>query len=213
MGLFVSIYQKIRVVLRISVFWTLYLSARYGGRIIVFRGTRIHLKRGAVISVARGSHLILGQTQLTASPCTLTITRNARLVIRGNVAIFRGTRIVVADNAELEIGGETVISFEATIMCWESIRIGTNCLIAWNVSILDGNAHELVVAGVPRPRLRPVHIGDNVWIGTGALIVGATIGDGSVVAGGSVVTSRVPAKVVVAGNPAQIAREDVSWNL
>jgi acetyltransferase-like isoleucine patch superfamily enzyme len=203
----------IKAALRISLFWTIYLSARYGGRIIVFRGTRIHLKRGAIIRVARGARLILGQTQLTASPCSLTITRNARLVINGNVTVFRGTRIVVCDDAELEIGDNTVISFESTIMCWKRITIGSNCLISWTTSILDGNAHELIVGGVPRPRLRPVHIGDNVWFGVGVIVIGTTIGDGSVVAAGSVVTSDIPAKVVAGGNPARTVREDVSWQL
>jgi acetyltransferase-like isoleucine patch superfamily enzyme len=93
----------------------------------------------------------------------------------------------------------------------DHITIGSNSLISWNANIIDGNAHELIIGGVPRPRTRPVHIGDNVWIGTGVIIVGATIGDGSVLAAGSVVTSAVPAKSVVGGNPARIIREDITW--
>jgi acetyltransferase-like isoleucine patch superfamily enzyme len=201
--------------LRISVFWTLYLSVRYGCQIVVLRGTRIQLRRGARISVARGYRLILGRNQGTGAgpPTLLTLGRNARLVIHGDVSVFRSARIVIDEDAELEIGHQSYINFESTLLCWKHMKIGSNCAISWNVNILDGNAHELVVAGMPRPRTRPVHIGDHVWIGTGAIVVGATIGDGSVVAAGSVVTSEVPAKVVVAGNPARISREDVTWRL
>jgi len=56
---------------------------------------------------------------------------------------------------------------------------------------------------------RGAQIGDRVWLGTGATIVSATIGDGSVVGAGSVVSSQVPPKVLVKGNPASVVREDV----
>ena len=54
----------------------------------------------------------------------------------------------------------------------------------------------------------PVHIGDNVWIGAGAIILpGVTVGDGSVIGAGSVVTKDVPGGVVAAGNPCRVLRE------
>ncbi|MFW5917469.1 MAG: sugar O-acetyltransferase [Halorubrum sp.] len=58
-----------------------------------------------------------------------------------------------------------------------------------------------------RERGRPVTVGDDVWIGgRAALNPGVTIGDGAVVASGSVVTEDVPDRVVVGGNPAKTLR-------
>ena len=55
---------------------------------------------------------------------------------------------------------------------------------------------------------RDVHIGSNVWIGSGALIMpGVSIGDNSVIGAGSVVTKDIPANVVAYGNPCRVARE------
>ena len=54
----------------------------------------------------------------------------------------------------------------------------------------------------------PVTIGDNVWIGAQACILpGVTIGDNTVIAGGSVVTKDIPANVIAAGNPCRVIRE------
>lgn len=56
-------------------------------------------------------------------------------------------------------------------------------------------------------RSRPVSIGNDVWIGHGAVVLaGRTIGDGAVVAAGAVVTKDVPAYAVVAGVPARIVK-------
>ena len=53
----------------------------------------------------------------------------------------------------------------------------------------------------------PVHIGENVWIGAGAVVVpGVTIGDNSVIGAGSVVTRDIPANVVAVGNPCRVLR-------
>jgi maltose O-acetyltransferase len=52
-----------------------------------------------------------------------------------------------------------------------------------------------------------VAIGDDVWVGGGAIICpGVTIGSGSVIGAGSVVTRDIPAKVFAAGNPCRIVR-------
>lgn len=52
---------------------------------------------------------------------------------------------------------------------------------------------------------KPIVIGENVWIGSGSVVVpGVTIGDGAVVGAGSVVTKDVPSNTKVAGNPARI---------
>ena len=54
----------------------------------------------------------------------------------------------------------------------------------------------------------PVNIGNNVWIGAGAIILpGVSIGDNSVIGAGSVVTKDIPANVVAVGNPCKVLRE------
>lgn len=53
-----------------------------------------------------------------------------------------------------------------------------------------------------------VHIGDNVWLGAGVVVLpGVTIGENSVIGAGSVVTKDIPANVVAVGNPCRVLRE------
>ena len=54
----------------------------------------------------------------------------------------------------------------------------------------------------------PVYIGENVWVGAGAVILpGVSIGHDSVIGAGSVVTKDIPANVVAVGNPCRVLRE------
>lgn len=204
----------LRVALHVSILRTLYLTARHGGWCVVSRGTRLKVGPGARLDIPRGSFLFLGFDHLTPVPCMVHLRRNARMSIEGTVHINRGTRVFVNDGAHLEIGTRSFINDCSTVTCFKHIRIGSGCAISWSTNLLDTNVHELAVRGVPRPRSRPVTIGDDVWIGTGAIVLpGVTIGDGAVVGAGSVVTSDVASGTVVAGNPAHVISEDVSWRL
>ena len=105
----------------------------------------------------------------------------------------------------------------------ESISIGHRVLISHSVNIMDSLTHpiraserhaqtrEILTSGHPRKLSldeKPVVIHDDAWIGACALVLrGVTLGEGSIVAAGAVVTSDVPAFTIVAGNPAVIVRE------
>lgn len=55
---------------------------------------------------------------------------------------------------------------------------------------------------------KPIVIGNNVWLGGGAVVLpGVTIGDNSVIGAGSVVTKDIPANVVAVGNPGRVVRK------
>jgi acetyltransferase-like isoleucine patch superfamily enzyme len=200
------------VLRRASLARTLYLSVRYHGRIVISRRTRLRLGPGARIDLSRGSFLFVGFANLNPTPCAVHIGRQARLSVDGTVSINRGCRVSVNDGAHLHIGNRSYINDNSSVVCFESISIGVGCAIAWNTNILDANIHALVVEGEQRPRSQPIAIGDQVWLGTGAIVLpGVTIGSGAVVAAGSVVRSDVPARTVVAGNPARVVRERISW--
>ena len=106
-------------------------------------------------------------------------------------------------------GNNVYANFNLTLVDDTDIYVGDSVLFGPNVVV--------AVAGHPvDPDLRrkvaqfnlPVHIGNNVWIGAGAIILpGIAIGDNSVIGAGSVVTKDVPANVVAVGNPCRVLCE------
>ena len=108
----------------------------------------------------------------------------------------------------IHVGENFYANFDLVILDDCEIRIGKNCFIAPKVGIYTATHPIQAQARVAGPEYsKPVVIGDNVWIGAGAIInPGVTIGDNVVVASGAVVTKSVPSDVVVGGNPARIIK-------
>jgi acetyltransferase-like isoleucine patch superfamily enzyme len=143
----------------------------------------------------------------------IVLHENACLRFSGNVVLGDGVNMEVHPGASLEIGPETFVNPNSRIIALESIRIGADCAVAWDVQIMDGDRHYLLDEGGARTKnTAAIQIGDHVWIGARSLVLkGSSIEDGAIVGAGSVVSGRVPAGTVVAGNPARVIREGVRW--
>ena len=119
----------------------------------------------------------------------------------------------INEKPTLIVGNGTDIGYEVTISVADRVEIGDNCLIADRVFIADNSGHPINPESrqqrqkVPLHEIKPVKIGNNVWIGYQSVVLkGVTIGDNSIVGANSVVTKDVPANVIVAGNPAVVVR-------
>jgi acetyltransferase-like isoleucine patch superfamily enzyme len=138
------------------------------------------------------------------------------------VLIWRLARVDVARDARLvssvriwtsgpvAIGSDTFVGHEVMIVGGgASVRIGAKCDIAPRVLLatgthLDGGRERAAGPGVSHP----ISIGDGVWIGAASTILGGVeVGDGAMIAAGSLVNRDVPSRVVVAGVPCRVIRE------
>ena len=111
------------------------------------------------------------------------------------------------ESGEITIGDNVLISPGTRISAAEKIKIGDNVMMANGVYITDADWHGIYDRTRRSEAVTPVVIKDNVWLGDRCTVLkGVTIGENSIVAASAVVTSDVPANVVVAGNPAKVVK-------
>ena len=132
-----------------------------------------------------------------------------------NLRIYPPFRVDIGCN--IFLGDNVLINQNCTFLDLGTITIGDRVLVAPDVKIytathpltanercretFDGNAEIFNI-------VKPVTIGNDVWIGGGAIILpGVSIGNGAVVGAGSVVTKNIPENTVVAGNPAKVIKK------
>lgn len=172
-------------------------EARFKG--VTMEG-RLVLAGRPIISVARNSHLILGDGVAMFS------------AVRSNpLACFQPCVLrTLAPGAELRLGRNVGLS--GTVVCaGRSICIGEGTIVGAGAMILDNDFHapdgEWGWRNESEKNARPIVIGRGAFIGARAIILkGVSIGDRAVIGAGAVVTHDVPAGATAAGNPARIVR-------
>ncbi len=146
----------------------------------------------------------------------------------GDESVIQGDFIFEKESGIINIGNNTFIG-GGTFICIDSIDIGNDVMFSWGCTVADNNSHSTKWSerqhdvkewkrGIDENKLgyykdwtnvksAPIVIKDKAWIGFNTIILkGVTIGEGSIVAAGSVVTKNVPDWTIVAGNPAQIIK-------
>ena len=115
-----------------------------------------------------------------------------------------------AHEGVVSIGDRTVLGQECTISAFQHVSIGSQCILADRVMLID---FDHATNDVERPirdqgiYKRDVRVGNNVWIGYGAcLLRGVTVGDNSILGSLAVVTRDVEENAVVGGSPARVLR-------
>ena len=109
----------------------------------------------------------------------------------------------------IHLGNNVYINFDFTAVDDTHIYIGDNVMIGPKVIVATAtHPEDPTLRAKAYQKNSSVKLGNNVWIGAGAIILpGVTIGENSVIGAGSVVTHDIPANVVAVGNPCKILRE------
>jgi acetyltransferase-like isoleucine patch superfamily enzyme len=149
--------------------------------------------------------------------------RSKSSIIRiGRGCLIEGSLVTETDESLIIVGDNTYIGGGTIIDCVKSICIGDDVLISYGCILADSDNHSTRYS-IRKKDLadwkqrkhdwtttnsKPIQICTGVWIGAKSIVLkGITIGEGSVVGAGSVVTKDVPPWTIVAGNPAKIVRE------
>jgi acetyltransferase-like isoleucine patch superfamily enzyme len=133
-----------------------------------------------------------------------------QVIVGDNSVLERGVNIkfpgVWRPGPLIGIGNNTLVAKDCEINITESLSIGNDCLIAAGCRLIDHD-HGTDIGKLMRKQEcpgSPIVIGDDVWIGSDTIVLkGVRVGDGAVIAAGSVVTKSVPSMEIWAGIPAR----------
>lgn len=187
--------------LRIKSVGLLYLSfLRLNKRVQLGKDVRFY--KIPSISVQKGTQLIIGDNvTINSDNWGYHINMHSRCKILLDRV---GAKIYIGNNCRIH---------GSCLHAYKKISIGSNCLIAANSNIIDGNGHDLSFNDVSnrintQGDSKEIIIGNNVWIGANVIVLpGVTIGNGSVISANSVVHKNIPPMVLAGGNPIQIIKE------
>lgn len=191
--------------------------------IIVVRRTKIQINRhsgkiqfecpvrpGLLVLGVRGVGIIDNSYERTIWRIYGTVT------IRGKVSIGVGSRISVAPAANLVFEGDFRLSARSSIVCEREIRFGHNCLLSWDILIIDSDFHKILNEDgsfINPPK--PIHIGNNVWIGCRSTILkGVSVANDVIIAAGTTLTKKYESSHSICGGSGQdvkILKSKVSW--
>ncbi len=125
-------------------------------------------------------------------PQVRILKKNATIIVGTQVQIYRHVKLSTWGNeyhSEIIISDNTAIGDRTEIHAGKKIKIGSGCNISWDVCIMDRDYHKF---DSQVRNIEPVKTGNNVWFGCNSLVLkGVTIGNGAVIAVGSVVTKSV----------------------
>ena len=126
-----------------------------------------------------------------------------------SVAIMPHVHFDYGINTHFAGGHITFVNFDCVfldtspIYIGEDVFIGSKCVLACAGHPINSEQRRTE----PLTQSKPIHIGNNVWLGASVTVIGGvTIGDGSVIAAGAVVTKDIPAGVIAGGVPCKVIR-------
>ena len=131
---------------------------------------------------------------------------------KGRASIGHGSKISV--RGKLELGDRFNITAESTIVCAKEISFGNDCLVSWDVLVMDTDEHPVYnKEGGRINEDRPIVVGNHVWIGCKCMLLkGAELSDNTILAAGTALRSVFHGEEqIIGGNPPAILKRDVRW--
>lgn len=164
----------------------------------------IELINASCLEIGNGVHIFRGVRINAAGD-------NNHIRLEDGVALERNIDIGCLDSTNISIGKETFIGSDVCITGPGDIRIGERCLIAAHCGIYANNHRfenidqPIQSQGISR---QGIFIDDDCWLGHAVTVLdGVTIGKGSVIGAGAVVTKDIPPYSVAVGVPAKVIKK------
>ena len=154
-------------------------------------GENCRLKNTQINVCGDNNHIVIEAGAKFDGPCFVTLEGNSVLSIGCNSGI-RGVSFVLKD---------------------ANISVGRNCMFSYGIIVRNNDAHKVLdINGSITNAAQDMKIGDHVWLCENcAILKGVTVESDSIIAYGAVVTRNCPPNSIMAGNPARVVKDNISW--
>jgi acetyltransferase-like isoleucine patch superfamily enzyme len=154
-------------------------------------GEGSRLKNTQILISGDNNHIFAEEGSKLDGPCKITLEGNSTLYIGRNSGI-RGVTFVGKD---------------------ANIKVGRNCMFSYDVIVRNNDSHKVLDQdGNVTNIAQDIIIGDHVWLCERSTILkGVTVESDSIIAYGAVVTRDCPPNSIMAGNPARVVKDNISW--
>lgn len=213
---------------QIDIFKTLYFNLKYLPfkqcvklPIIIYKGVRLNKIKGVIRINA--THIkpglikigkrILGNIDFKNSKTILEL--DGYISFNGSAIIGLGTKISVGKEGKLFLGDDfRITGGGTTIICNKNINFGNNCLLSWEILIMDTDYHKILNENDEIINEdKPINIGNHVWIGCrNTILKGVTIAENNVIAANSTITKSFYSTESVIGNNTEVLKSNIRWN-
>lgn len=227
-SIFRNICKYITILKEIDIIKTFFFNIKYFPLkqalkmpCFVYRHTLLSLCKGQIIvdCKLKSGLLKLGYKHLGTIDYKLTRTMwevQGQLILKGETSFGRGSKISIGSNATLILGRNFILTGNSAIICQKQITFGDNCLLSWEILLMDTDFHPLLnekneIINYPKP----IVIGNHVWMGCRCTILkGVKLADHLVVAAGSTISKSFSSENIIiggCGNDQRILKKNISW--
>jgi acetyltransferase-like isoleucine patch superfamily enzyme len=191
-------------------------SKKIKGRGNIFNFSGASLKK-VKFDIVGDENTIVARKGTEVSNSVIRIRGSGHCLQIGEQCRIKGTFWFEDVNGSIVLGDKTT-TIGVGIAVTEpgsTIRIGSDCMLAYGIDIRSGDSHSIIDLNTNK-RInfaQDVNIGDHVWIGADVRILkGISIGNNSIIGSNAVVTKSIPDNCIAAGVPARVVKNNVTWS-
>lgn len=172
-----------------------------------FRGRGVQVRSPRYLSIGRT--VVFGDDVLIDAFSVDGIVLGDRVTVARGAALL-GSGVIREPGVGVWVGEHAAIGANNIIWGQGGVRIGANCLLGPNVTMVSENhgANRDALVREQPPERAPIDLGPDCWIGNNVTITaGVTLGEGCVVGAGAVVTKSAPPYSIIVGVPGRVVGE------
>ena len=181
------------------------------------------------VRICRNSRLIINSHEIHAgmikigyTHCDFFLARDYKsnihleagiILFNGYANIGAGCRISIKQNAKIEFGKQFWSTGPILIIARKSVLFENNCVLSWNITIMDHDAHDIYVDNTLINKSKPIVFKNHCWVGCNSTILkGAIIPRDGIIAANSVITrEHHMSNTIIAGAPGKEICKNVCW--